>query len=235
MRTSKRRFVGVVCGAAGYFLAPSAFAQSTDGEGDEARPLDTQLRAQLAITAPLYKKLRLTLRSDLRLASRTQDDRFTRGEIGLIYSHPVNPHLTLEPRYRYRATDEFFGPTQKENRFSLNAKLEWEVGSFTLSDSNLLEYRLRGRGAETRYRNHLRLTHPLRAGDGKTDLFVADEVYYDWGDNAWSRNRFRIGVTRPLSRLVELEVHYLREWNKFSRPGRLDALGIVMQIDLGED
>ncbi len=224
--------------AAGHAASGCAFAQTAPAPGETERRKssapDSQFRGQAAISAPLYRGVRLTLRTDLRLARVIPDDRFLRGEIGLLYSHRLNPHLSLVPRYRYRATDEFGGPTEREHRFSLNGVVDFGIGSLSVRNENLLEHRRRGRGPETRYRNRLRLAHPARLGGQEVELFISDEAFYDWTDSGWTRNRFRVGLSRPLSRQVEIELHYLRQWDKFEQPGRIDALGIELEIDLEE-
>jgi hypothetical protein len=57
------------------------------------------------------------LGADLCLA-RVADNHFVRAEIGLLAAHRVSEYLTLVSRYRFRATDEFAGPSERENRFS---------------------------------------------------------------------------------------------------------------------
>ncbi|MBA3711793.1 MAG: hypothetical protein H0W76_04990 [Pyrinomonadaceae bacterium] len=46
----------------------------------------------------------------------------------------------------------------------------------------------------TRYLHRLQVERAVKIGGADFRLFVADEVFYDWSVDSWTRNRFAVGV-----------------------------------------
>ncbi|MGI8996888.1 MAG: DUF2490 domain-containing protein [Pyrinomonadaceae bacterium] len=191
---------------------------------------DTQSRPEVELAIPLYRGLELLLGGDLR-AGRVVDARFLRGDVGVSYSYKPSKHVTLRPFYTYRALQEFTGPNENENRFSFEGKASVPFSRFVISDVNLFERRLRSSGNSTRYRNLLKVELPVKFGSAVMELFISDEVYYEWKDNAWTRNRFRIGADKKFGQRVETALFYMRQNDGFSRPGDIHIVGIETEIN----
>lgn len=201
-------------------------------EPEDSKPRsDTQFRGEVELSVPLYEELYLVLGADLRLA-RVEENRFVRGEIGVLYDYEVNDYLSLVPRYRYRATDEFEGESEEEHRFSINGIARLHFKRLTVSDYNLFEWRLRESGDETRYRNRLRLGYLIEAAGQELEVFVSDEVYYEWSEQAWTRNRFKVGLGKALTDQLSAELYYMKQIDKSDRPNDIDVLGVDIEIEI---
>jgi Protein of unknown function (DUF2490) len=192
---------------------------------------DKQLWNEVQLTAPLYEKIDLVLGGSLRLGRDVSHLVQERISVGFAFN--PSKHFTLTPSYLYQSTQPL--PDQKtfENRLALNGAFRFALGKFALSDGNQIERRfISSRPAFTRYRNRLRIEHPVSLGDIKFDAFVADEVFYDWSVKAWARNRFSVGIKKQINRHCTGEVFYLRQNDAHSHPGDLNVAGITLRIRL---
>ena len=184
------RFTGFTCRLVAPFAA-LCFAATVRAAADDAPPPgDTQLRAEVTVSAPLlHPNLRLVLAGDLRLA-RVSENRHLRGAAGLRYEHAVGELFTLIGRARFRATDEFDGSGEQERRLSLAGVFRFPLGqrggrtAATLSDTNLLEWRFLPDGEERRYRNRLAVAWPGQVGRAPVEWYVSGEAYYEERERA---------------------------------------------------
>lgn len=207
-----------------FFFALPIFSQTTN------KDKDNQFRPEVEVEVPLYKQLYLTFDSDLRLG-QFEKTRFARPGAGLVYKQKVGRFVSIEPGYRYRYLQEFNGKSETENILFVNGKVKFNVRQFKISQSNLFEYRFRRSGDAPRYRPSLKISHPVTVGKTKIDLFVSDEVYYEWKDRAWTRNRFKIGFSKNIGERASYEIYYMRQNDSYSRPGDLHVLGIKLKIE----
>jgi hypothetical protein len=212
--------------AAFILLLPSAAllsAQTTPSRSDVQNWNDFQ------ITVPVNKTVDFVLLGTLRVGRnlhRPVDER-----IGVAFSFKAGKYLTFAPSYLHITTQPTKGKSVYENRLSFPATLKFPIGKFTVSDRNLFERRLRHPGGDsTRYRNKLQLDHPLGDKKNKLNLFVADEVFYDWSFNAWVRNRFSFGISKTLNKHLTTDLYYLRQNDGHSVPGDIHAIGTTWRI-----
>ena len=61
-------------------------------------------------------------------------------------------------------------------------------------------------------------------------LFANDEVFYEFQDQEWYRNRFRAGANLVLSERTDLQVFYQRQDSNNSTPGAINALGVTFDV-----
>jgi hypothetical protein len=99
-----------------------------------------------------------------------------------------------------------------------------------LSDRNQFERRLRFPINSTRYRNRFQIEHPIKIRDTSVQLFVSNEVFYDWSFNDWVRNRFAVGVSRRFNKHFTGDVYYMRQNDGRSRPGDLHIIGATYRL-----
>ncbi len=208
------------------FFTFSIFSQA---KNDELRN-DNQFRGEVEVAVPIYKELYLTLGSDLRLG-QVAENRFVRGEAGFLYKQKIGKYFTVMPRYRYRAEQLFNGASETENRLSADGIASFKIQKFAITDNNLFEFRFRRSGNSQRYRNRLKVLHPVTVGKTSIDLFASDEVYYEWKERAWTRNRFKVGFGKEINERAGYEIYYLRQNDGFSRPGNLHVFGIEFEIE----
>jgi hypothetical protein len=115
------------------------------------------------------------------------------------------------------------------------AALTYEVsyGPVVLSDRNRVEQLEGIPGSPGRYRNRAGADCNIPAGRQLTDVFLADEAFYDFSTDRWSRNRAMAGVQFQLAPDTRLQTFYMRQNNITGTPGRLNILGLTLQLDFG--
>jgi len=106
-----------------------------------------------------------------------------------------------------------------------------KIRKFKITDNNLFEFRFRRSGNSQRYRNRLKVSHPVKMGETKIELFASDEVYYEWEERAWTRNRFKIGFGKDVGESGGYEIYYMRQNDGFTRPGDLHVFGIEFEFE----
>ncbi len=208
------------------FFTFSVFPQTPDVEPCA----DNQFRGEAELSVPIVKDLFFTVGGDLRLG-RVAENRFARGEVGFLYKQKIGKYFTVVPRYRYRAERTFDGASSTENRLSVDGVVNFKIRKFAITDNNLFEFRFRRSGNSQRYRNRLKVSHPVTISETKIDLFASDEVYYEWEERAWTRNRFKIGFGKDLGTHAGYEVYYMRQNDGFSRPGDLHVFGVEFEFE----
>jgi hypothetical protein len=201
---------------------------------------DFQFWSDVQLNFPLKKikdkqgreidKLSLFINGTFRIGKKlekTTDERF-----GIGLEIKVNKFLSLAPSYLYRTNTIGTRLREYESRFRLGASLEKKWKNFYLRDKNLLEYRLRNSKSDSvRYRNKLQFFYPLLKN--KKELFtpyLADEVYYDFHLQKWTRNEIIAGLTKKLSKNLVGEFFYVFQRNRGNILKNVHALGINFKI-----
>ncbi len=198
---------------------------------------DTQLWTEVQITKTIVKdKIDLILTGTFRLGRNVTHPVDERVAIAIDFK--LNKYFKITPGYLYQAAQPFAGRKTYENRLMLAGTLEYQwKNKITLKDRNMIERRLRNSQADsTRYRNQVRVDFPfsiISAKDKKHKFFVADEVFYDWSVNAWTRNRFSVGMNRTFKdKKYTGEIFYMRQNDGRARPGDLNVVGVSLKIKL---
>jgi len=217
----------------GFLIFPlflSSFPVYSQTITDDEPRRENQFRGEVAVAVPLFNELFLTFGGDLRIG-QVDEIRFVRGEVGFLYKQKIGKFFFVVPRYRYRAEQLFSGASATENRLSVDGIINFKISKLEITDNNLFEFRFQRSGYSQRYRNRLKVSHPVKIADTKIDLFVSDEVYYEWEERAWTRNRFKIGFGRDLGEHGGYEIYYMRQNNGFSRPGDLHVFGMEFEFE----
>jgi hypothetical protein len=192
---------------------------------------DTQIWNDVHFSVPLSKTVDFTLLGVLRFGRnvrRPVDER-----LGVAFSFKAGKYVTFTSSYLNIGMQPFQGRSVFENRLSFATTVRFPLGRFTLSDRNLFERRLRHPGGDsTRYRNKLQIEHPIGSPKIKLNVFVSEEIFYDWSFNAWVRNRFGIGVTKSFNKHVAADLFYMRQNDSHSFPGDLHILGTAWRFKL---
>lgn len=151
--------------------------------------------------------------------------------MGAGFSFKAGKYLTFAPSYFHITAQPTQGKSVYENRLSFPATIKFPVGKFTVSDRILFERRLQHPGGDsTRYRNKLQIDRPIGDKENKLNVFVADEVFYDWSVNAWVRNRFSLGISKALNKHLTTDLYYLRQNDGHSVPGDIHAIGTTWRV-----
>lgn len=107
-----------------------------------------------------------------------------------------------------------------------------DVGRFALSDRNRVEQLDGIPGSPTRYRNRASSDWHVSSDQRVTDIFIADEVFYDFSRDRWTRNRAQAGFQYHLASDAKLLIFFMRQNNSYGTPGRLNVLGLTLLLDI---
>ena len=194
---------------------------------------DTQLWTELDVTGPLATNTTLTGVARFRFSESLPNPTLASPGVDLNYKAG---EWTLSAGYRYDATaqrepETVDGKTVKISQVALlMGKRAWRFGRNTLAVRLRLDdtinassnpYRARFRG-EYRW-----ATEGIR---WMSYVFANDEVFYEFQDEKWFRNRFRAGANLILSERTDLEVFYQRQDSNNSTPGAINALGLTFDV-----
>ena len=149
----------------------------------------------------------------LRVEHRAEDGLLNGYYSGLStgIERPLGKHLLVGLSYA-RIERRSGSAWSVEHRPYADAALGWKVAALGIQDRNRLELRLRGDDEAFRYRNRLKLSHPL----GETGLRVSvdDEVFVDLEDWELNRNRLTTGVQLSLPGSLSVGAFHVLESSK---------------------
>jgi hypothetical protein len=220
-----------------FLFSQSVFTQTTPPEDD------VQFWNETSLTFPLIKrtdsngkestKLEGFIAGNLRVGQNIKH--FTDERIGGGINYKINKYFTASTSYLYAAEQPYKGAKngyEHRLRFDFTGEKKWKT--FSLKDRNRVEYRIRNsRSNSTRYRNKLQLKIPVKS-DGKELFapFVADEVYYDFSKDEWSRNEFSVGISKKINNNFTTEVFYMLQNNTGSVLKRKDIIGLNLKFSI---
>lgn len=216
----------------GTSLAMALIGACSDVRAQSPLPRDdVQEWNELQLSMPLNHGTDLVLDGQFRFGQDVSRLVTKRGSAGLAFK--LNKYVTVTPAYVYQSYEPLPGRKTNEHRVTLNGAVQFSLAKFMLTDNNLVERRLiNSRADSTRYRNRLRIEHPVALRELKLNVFLSDEIYYDWSVNAWVRNRFYAGTGKRFGERVSAEIFYVRQNDGHVRPGDLEAFGTVFRIRL---
>lgn len=192
---------------------------------------DNQQWNEVQLAVPVTKQFDFNIIGSLRIGrdfSHPFDER-----IGAGFTFRAGKYVSVAPHYLHIGMQPFAGRRVWENRVTIPVTVRFNVGKFRLSDRNQFERRFRNTGVKTnRYRNRFGVEHPIGSGKLGWSVFVADEVFYDWAVDRWTRNRFGVGVTKVFNKHYTQEFYYLRQNDSFSVPGDLNVIGTIVRLKL---
>ena len=194
---------------------------------------DTQLWSEVDVTGPLATNTTITGVARLRLSESEPNPTLLSPGVDLNYKAG---EWTVSAGYRYDATAEREPETVGGKSIAIKqvalvmGRRAWRFGRNTLAVRLRLDdtinassnpYRARFRG-EYRW-----ATEGIR---WMSYVFANDEVFYEFQDEKWFRNRFRAGANLILSERTDLEVFYQRQDSNNSTPGAINALGLTFDV-----
>lgn len=158
-------------------------------------------------------------------------------------SRPVDQRVAASIEYRF---SNFFRLTsgylyQKaaplrigknyESRFVIAGTFDRKAGDVNLRSRIMAERKFRNSRADTtNYRFLLQAGIPIKYN--KKELFapyIANEPYYDTLSNTWSRNEFKVGLTRKLTTRLTGDIYYIRV---DTRPFNINGLGLHLRVKI---
>ena len=192
---------------------------------------DVQSWNDLQLTVPISKEFDFYAAITGRLGkniTRLNDRRYA---AGIIYK--PNKSWSFQPFYWNIKARNARGEFGIEHRLNLRIGYRFPFKKFGLSHRSAFERRYRSGRNSWRYRPSLTFEKDLPKNFiSKAKLFVTEEVFYDSILKKFSRNRFTVGVGRPLTKQLSLDIYYMRQNDGFTRPGNLNVIGTGLRVRL---
>jgi hypothetical protein len=194
---------------------------------------DEQLWTELDVTGPLSTNTTITGIAKVRVSESLPNPTVTTLEADL--NHKVGDWW-LSIGYRHEVTPQRPEETVdgRDVKITQTVKLfgsrAWRFGRNTLALRLRLDDTLNASSNPYRARVRLEYRWATEGLSWMSYLFANDEVFYEFQDQAWYRNRFRAGVNLVLSERTDLQVFYQRQDSNNSTPGAINALGVTLDV-----
>ena len=194
---------------------------------------DTQLWTELDVTAPLATDFTITGIARMRLSESLPNPALASPGADLNYQAGV---WTVSAGYRYditaqREPETVDGKSVEIKQVALlMGKRSWRFGRNTLAVRLRLDDTITASSNPYRARVRLEYRWATEGLRWVQYLFTNDEVFYEFQDQKWFRNRFRAGANLALTERTELEVFYNRQDSNNSTPGAINALGLTLDV-----
>jgi hypothetical protein len=190
--------------------------------------MDSQLWSELDATHAISADLSATAIVTTRLGNDLPNPTLT--AVGLQLDYRINSWIASATGYyvSIRNADAGAYATVWLPAAALTYENHW--GRLLLSDRNRVEQLEGVASSPTRYRNRASVDWRVARGKDSTHIFIADELFYDFSKDRWSRNRAQLGLQFHVSADANLQVFYLRQNNTYGTPERLNVLGLTLQL-----
>jgi len=155
----------------------------------------------------LNKNTKLTLEEEFRFGDDASEFYYQHYDVGIAYG--VNKNLDLGLNYR-QVYEKKNGKFETENRPHINAILKWEMGDFKFEDRSRLQYRHFDYQSDLwQYRNKFTVKFPWKFSRIEIQPYISDEIFLDFRNKSFSRNRFYSGLSMNLTKNLKAEIYYL--------------------------
>jgi Protein of unknown function (DUF2490) len=192
--------------------------------------LDSQVWSELDATHDLSADLSVTAILTARLGNELPNPTLSAG--GLQFDYRMGSWTASATGYYVSIRNAETGARTIVWLPAAALSYQVDVGAFSFADRSRVE-RLEGlTGSPTRYRNRASVYWRLAGDSVPTDIFITDEVFYDFSKDGWTRNRAQAGIQLHLDRKARLQLFYLRQNTTYGAPDRLNVLGLTLQLDI---
>jgi Protein of unknown function (DUF2490) len=215
-----------------------SFVPTTPAQDSER----TEFWPEVDVFIRLTKKVRLSFVAAVTRVEETRES--TEIQLAGRVDFLINKRFTLRSGYQYH-----FAPSPedqyKEHRVIIEQTFRHPLPlKVMLSDRNREELRFINGNFSTRYRNRIMLEREVVLKRLHITPYGSAEVFYDGRFDAWNRNRLNLGVQVPLkrglpivrlldpSRVLVLDVYFMRQLDSRSQPSRVRGLGLNLNVYL---
>lgn len=138
----------------------------------------------------------------------------------------VNRYVSVAPAYAFVTA-----PSLRIHQLRGSVTVRRTLGPVIVDDRNMIVRQFRLNQVDSvQYRNRLRLTYAIAMGHRQAQLFVADEVFYDWQIGSWTRNWASAGGSVDLRQNVALVAYYRRQAQRDSRGTNAIICALVFRL-----
>jgi len=210
-------------------LAAVAFAAPIPSWAGTGVP-DDQLWTELDVTAPLGDSFSVTGIAQLRLSETLPNPTYSASGLDLNYK---TGSWTFSLGYRHQVTGD---RGQEENPnitqlVRLTGTHAWRFGRSTVLFRTRIENTLTASSNPWRVRLRGEYRWATEGLGPISYLFTNDEVYYQFSNDEWFRNRFQAGMNLIATKRTGVRLYYQRQDTKNSTPGAINALGVLAAIN----
>lgn len=192
---------------------------------------DSQVWNEVDVTAPLARNLSVTALGVVRDGDAVPDPALAGA--GVTADYRKGPWTITLGDLWVSARNSATGHARRIDVPVAAVAYGWSAAGLAFRDRSRVE-RLDGSVGDTwRYRNQFEMEAPTPELRPIGALFFSDEGFYDLSRSQWTRNRAQAGVSVPMARRTELQVYFMRQDDRYARPGRLNILGFSFKIRLG--
>ena len=154
--------------------------------------------------------------------------------MGIFYPQvfiTVHKNIVLNPAYIY-AIQKNKGHATVQEHYLMNAIIfQASKNNFSIDDRNMLWNRLTvGHRPRHYYRNRLRVTQSFKVLSTTLRLYGYNEVYFLSQFRNPTRNRVAFGISSDLTSHLNVDVTYIRQWDRYSGPLNLFFLAAIWQF-----
>ncbi len=163
----------------------------------------------------INKDFKVTLEEEFRFGDDASEFYYHHYDAGLVYSLNKNFDLSINYRQIYEKKK---GDFKEENRPHINATIKAEAYGFKFEDRNRFQYRHFDYQSDLRqYRNKFTAKFPWKFTKMEIQPYLADEIFLDFQNKSFSRNRFYAGFGMGLTENLKLEVYYLLQSSRSTK------------------
>ncbi|GAO44087.1 hypothetical protein FPE01S_03_01270 [Flavihumibacter petaseus NBRC 106054] len=143
-------------------------------------------------------------------------------------------HVILNPAYLYLNNKPPGQPRLQEHTLMNAVIVYFPVHRLVVDDRNMIWNRFRRYGKDLHfYRNRLRVSWPIPNRAVQLKPYLFDELTFSFTEGSFTRNRVAAGLVIKPARWFQLEVTWLREYNRYYN--NVNLLFVMTTIELGEN
>ena len=191
---------------------------------------DEQLWTEVDVEQPLGRNYSITGVGQLRVSESLANPIFTAAGLDVDHSSGA---WTLGVGYRHQVTGDRQGEdinVTQVARFNVTWRHQW--GRSTLALRSRLEDVLTASSNPWRARVRAEYRWATENAGPVRYLYTNDEVFYQFSDGEFFRNRFQIGMRIDIGKRASLLTYYQRQDSREQTPGAINALGLTLGIAL---
>lgn len=191
---------------------------------------DFQWWSTAGVSYDINKDWKVTFEEEFRLGDDGGHLYYHHSDLGFVYKGFAD-WIDLGFNYRQVFEKDNAGEWRPENRPHLNITLKGKLFDLDLSDRSRFEYRDRENKKDLwRYRNKFTVKFPLELTKFKLQPYLADEVFINFDEEGYNRNRLYSGASFKLSKNLEGNIFYL--WQSSRSGGNwkdINVLGVSLK------
>jgi len=186
---------------------------------------DDQLWSELDVIAPIAAHTTITGIGQLRLSETLPNPTLTALGADVNYK---NGEWTLSLGYRHQLTGNRQGEQINVTQIALfMATWAHRFGRSTVAIRTRFEDTLTASSDPWRARLRAEYRWATEEWGPVSYLYSNDEVFYQFSDNEFWRNRFQAGLNLVCGKHTNLRLYYQRQDSQHQTPGAINALGVL--------